>query len=119
MGTRVLNQGGIDCNYCFHEVDDCYSTAELFSPTTGLGVNIKSDLPGLQCYTGSQMKTNYKGKYGRSYGPGFGICLEPQFYPDAINQPNFPSPILKADQVYQKTITMQFRNDYPLSFQTR
>ena len=60
------------------------------------------------------MQARYDGKYGRSYGPCFGICLEPQFYPDAINQDKFVSPLLLANQEYQKTINIKFRNDYPL-----
>ena len=119
LNSAFLHEDGIDHNYCFHHTDESFFSAELFSPSTGLGATIVSDLPGLQCYTGNQMQARYDGKYGRSYGPCFGICLEPQFYPDAINQTKFISPLLLANQEYQKTISIKFRNDYPLESSSR
>tara|TARA_Y100000589_G_scaffold328093_1_gene371436 strand:+ start:1089 stop:2168 length:1080 start_codon:yes stop_codon:yes gene_type:complete len=119
LNDSFLHKDGIDHNYCFHHTDDSNCSAELYSPSTGLGATIVSDLPGLQCYTGNQMQASYDGKYGRSYGPYFGICLEPQFYPDAINQDKFLSPLLLANHNYQKTISISFRNDYPLDSSRR
>ncbi len=113
-----LNQGGIDTNYCFHNSSESQSSAELYSPKTGLGVSITSDLPGLQCYTGNQMQNNYRGKFKRSYGPKYGICLEPQHYPDAINQCNFPSSLIRINETYEKTITMLFNDSYPIDLNT-
>ena len=110
--ARRIGGEGIDLNYCFGNQSSLEIVAEVYSPATGLGVAISSDLPGVQCYTGGSMSKKSSGKSGRTYGRGFGLCLEPQFYPDAINQPTFPSPILKAKEPYQKVIQMDFRNDY-------
>jgi protein TilB len=54
----------------------------------------------------------YDGKENRKYGLHYGLCLEPQFFPDAINQPNFISPILKFGEKYSSTILMKLINDF-------
>ena len=113
ISQSLLKEGGLDLNYCFEGEEEIHPRAEVYSPCTGLGVLISSDLPGMQCYTGGSMKDFYPGKQQRSYGKNFGICLEPQHYPNAINQPGFPSPVLRAGATYEKTIRMDFRRDYP------
>lgn len=112
LSKEIVQGEGIDLNYCFGNRRNVELAAEAYSPATGIGVTISSDLPGIQCYTGGGMSNQYMGKSGRTYGRGFGLCLEPQFYPNAIHQPHFPSPILKAGQPYAKIIRMDFRNDY-------
>lgn len=103
---------GLDFNYCFGNVGILSKQAEIYSPSTGLGMSISSDLPGMQCYSGAQMKTSYRGKYARTYGRSYGLCLEPQFFPDAVNQSQFLSPIIFPGQKYLKTIVMTLKNDY-------
>ena len=77
-----------------------------------MGVELFSDQPGLQFYTGNMMEQSYHGKYQKNYGPQYAFCLEPQLLPYAINQENFKIPILKANNNYISTISMKFRNDF-------
>jgi len=58
------------------------------------------------------MLENYVGKYNKTYGLQYGMCLEPQHYPDAINQLNFPSPILRKNEKYLSKIKIKLRNDF-------
>ena len=60
----------------------------------------------------NMMEKSYQGKYNKNYGLHYGLCLEPQLFPDAINQKNFKSPILTANDTYISTISMKFRNDF-------
>ena len=61
-----------------------------------MGVELFSDNPGLQLYTGNMMDKIYPGKNNRKYGIQYGLCLEPQLFPDSINHANFKSPILSC-----------------------
>ena len=109
---ELLNSGGVDNNY---DVSSDFSTkkvAEVFSKLTRMGVIYYTNQPGVQFYTGNMMAKEYDGKENRKYGLHYGLCLEPQFFPDAINQPNFMSPILKSGEKYSSTILMKLINDF-------
>jgi aldose 1-epimerase len=65
---------------------------------------IKTNLPGIQFYTGNFLDGSYQGKNGYNLLKNFGLCLEPQFYPDSPNHAHFPSTILKKGTEYNKCI---------------
>ncbi|MGL5255579.1 MAG: aldose epimerase family protein [Proteocatella sp.] len=65
-----------------------------------LKLKLYSTKPGLQFYTGNYIKKGLSGKNGCTYAPNQGFCFETQHFPDSINHQNFPSPILKANEVY-------------------
>ena len=77
-----------------------------------MGVTYFSDQPGVQFYTGNMMTDKYEGKDNRKYGLQYGLCIEPQFFPDAINLDNFNSPIVRANQQYTSTIVMKLDNNF-------
>lgn len=79
----------------------------LYSPKSGIGLELSTSLPGLQLYTADFLSPR-RGKGGLSYGPRHGICMEPQFFPDAPHHPSFPSPLLKAGEVYRQEIAYRF-----------
>lgn len=79
----------------------------LSSPRSGIGMEFSTTLPGVQLYT-ADFLTPRKGKGDVSYAPRHGLCLEPQFYPDAPHQPRFPSPLLPAGAVYRHRIHYRF-----------
>ena len=58
------------------------------------------------------MKESYNGKHDRNYGLQYGMCLETQIFPDAINQTNFPSTILKKGEKYTSNTKIKLRNDF-------
>lgn len=81
--------------------------ALLHSPASGVAVEFSTNLPGVQLYT-ADFLTPRPGKGGALYGPRQGLCLEPQFYPDAPHHPHFPSPLLRAGEVYRHRISLRF-----------
>lgn len=95
--------GGVDFNYCAGADRQTKRIATLYSPKTGRVMDVITDQPGVQCYTGQGL--NHTGKGGALYGRFAGICLETQHYPDAIHHPHFPSIVLRPqDRYYTFTV---------------
>ncbi len=112
INNTFLKSGGIDHNYVLknHSIDK--SIASIYSKITGMGVEYSTDQPGIQFYTGNMMKESYNGKHDRNYGLQYGMCLETQIFPNAINQPNFLSTILKKGEKYTSNTKIKLRNDF-------
>ncbi|MEG0863767.1 MAG: aldose epimerase family protein [Clostridia bacterium] len=98
--------GGVDFNYCAGRDLEVKTIATLYSPKTGRVMDVITDLPGVQCYTGQGL--HHTGKEGVRYGRFAGICLETQRYPDAIHHPHFPSVVLRPQDVYDTVTTYRF-----------
>ncbi len=79
----------------------------LYDPASGRFLSVRTSLPGLQVYNGTGI-TLRKGKGGIVYNPQTGLCLEPQFYPDAVHHPQFPQPVLQAGEEYRHYIEYRF-----------
>ncbi|HXI84259.1 MAG TPA: aldose epimerase family protein [Verrucomicrobiae bacterium] len=78
--------------------------ARVFEPQSGRVLEVHTTEPGVQLYTGNFLDGTISGKGGRAYQQHTGFCLETQHYPNSVNQPTFPSVILKPGQSYrQKT----------------
>jgi len=107
-----LDSGGIDHNYVLDDQSMQEPVAKIYSKKTGLGVEYFTNQHGIQFYTGNKMLDKYTGKHEKSYGLQYGMCLEPQHYPDAINHPNFPSPVLRKNENYLSKIKIKLRNDF-------
>ncbi len=99
--------GGYDHNWCLNNDANYAKVIELNSDVSGIAMEVYTDLPGVQIYTGNFLKGE-SGKNGVIYNRRQGICFETQHYPDAINQNHFPSPILKAGEVYRTRTTYRF-----------
>mgnify|MGYP000921814125 CR=1 FL=1 len=82
--------------------------AEAFSEKTGIRLQVFTTAPGMQFYSGNNLKEEHPGKGGVSYGWRGGFCLETQYYPDAINHPEFPQPVLLPGQKYRHTVVYRF-----------
>jgi len=78
--------------------------ARVVEPSSGRVLEVWSDEPGLQFYTGNFLNGTIKGKGGVVYEQRAGFCLEPQHYPDSPNKPNFPSVVLQPGQTFRSTI---------------
>jgi len=77
----------------------------LTDEVSGRRLEVWSDQPGIQVYTGNWLGSGCPmSKSGRSYNDYDGVALECQDLPDAINQPGFPSPILRPGEVYKRKI---------------
>ncbi len=96
--------GGYDHTYCLPTQRQMYRAAELTSPDGALTMTVSTDLCGVQIYTGNFIG-DIDGKGGASYHRHSGICLETQFWPNACNQPGFPTTVVPANHAYEsKTI---------------
>ncbi|MFV0363964.1 MAG: aldose epimerase family protein [Suipraeoptans sp.] len=94
--------GGYDHNYCLNG-SGYRKVASLNSESTGINMDVYTDLPGMQLYTGNFIM-NEVGKDNTHYCRRQALCFETQFYPNAINEENFHSPIFTKDEEY-KTVT--------------
>lgn len=99
--------GGYDHNFCLNG-EGMREAAWVYSPKSGIRMTVETDQPGVQLYTANGLNGGSPGKCGRAYGRWEGLCLETQNYPDAINHPLFPSPVLRALQRYDTTTVYRF-----------
>lgn len=97
--------GGFDHNYCLDPGPG--PAATLFCPRTGITMEMTTDRPGCQLYTAGGLKPR-PGKAGAQYGPRHGVCLETQNYPNAVNTPAFPSPVLRAGARWESRTVYRF-----------
>ncbi len=81
--------------------------ARLHDPVSGRVLDVETTEPGLQFYSGNFLDGSVIGKGGRPMRRGDGVCLEPQTFPDAPNQPGFPSARLDPGQTYRHTIRLR------------
>ncbi|WP_242141177.1 aldose epimerase family protein [Sphingomonas sp. TREG-RG-20F-R18-01] len=82
--------------------------AKVTEPLSGLGFELWSNQPGLQFYSGNFFDGTVVGKGGQIYRMGDAIVMEPQLFPDAPNQPKFPSARLDPGQTYRNVIIYKF-----------
>ncbi len=82
--------------------------AQLDDPHSGRRMTLFSTEPGLQFYSGNFLDGTTTGKSGSAYRQGDAVALEPQNFPDAPNQPQFPSCRLEPGQTYRHAIAWQF-----------
>lgn len=107
---QLINAGGYDHNYILNNNGKLELVAKMQSKESGITMEVYTDLPGLQLYTGNFLDPNIDiGKNGLKYVKRAGICFETQHFPDAINHENFPSPILKKGEFYNKTTIYKFK----------
>lgn len=97
VDEQLTIAGGYDHNFCLS--DSHFAT--VYSEKTGIQMDCFTDRPGVQFYSGNFLS----GEVGKSqYNKRAGFCLETQLYPDAINKPQWQSPILKSgEKFYSKT----------------
>jgi aldose 1-epimerase len=82
--------------------------ARVHEPTTGRVIEVLTDQPGVQFYTGNHMDGTIRGKGGKVYPKRGGLCLETQHYPDSPNHPAFPSTELKPGEKFHSTTIYKF-----------
>jgi fructose-specific phosphotransferase system IIA component len=97
---------GYDHNFCL-DGEGYREVAALGSEASGVRMVVSTDMPGLQLYTGNGI-TEEDGKCGFRYQYRMGICMETQFWPDAVNRENFPGGILKAGEHFTSRTTYKF-----------
>jgi aldose 1-epimerase len=85
--------------------------ARLLEPNSGRVLEVFTTEPAIQFYSGNFLTGTVVGSSGKTYRQSDGLCLETQHYPDAPNQPNFPSTVLNPGEMYQTTTIFRFTVD--------
>ena len=104
---------GFDQNYCVDNYDgkSLIDVAEVKSEKSGICLKVSSNLPGFQFYTANNLGKSAQpnGKSGSKYEKRSAFCIEPQFYPNAINIETFKDKgILKPKEEYNREIVYSF-----------
>ncbi len=107
---------GYDQNYCIDGYDGkkLINIATVKSQKTGIKLDVQTNLPGFQFYTSNHLgkASQPAGKDGSKYEKRSGLCIEPQFYPNAINTKEFKEKgILKKGETYNREIVYSFSTD--------
>jgi len=107
---QLLAARGFDHNYVLRGtgVRRC---ARLTDPASGRVLEVLTDQPGVQVYSGNFLDGSYVGTSGRAYRQGDGLALETQHFPDSPNHSAFPSTVLRPGQVFSSSTTWQFHTD--------
>src|SRR5215213_260183 len=104
--------GGYDHNFVLNNWDGTLRlAARLYEPVSGRALEILTTEPGMQFYSGNFLDGSLIGRNGVAYALYTGLCLEPQYFPDAPNHPNFPSTVLRPGEAYTQTTIYQFKSD--------
>lgn len=99
---------GYDHNFVFNDGGKSLGfAARAHEPASGRVMEMWTTEPGVQFYTGNYLD-DITGKNGAGYRRHSGFCLEAQHFPDSINQPRFPSIILRPGQTYRQTTLYKF-----------
>lgn len=100
---------GYDHNWVLNGFDGTVRlSATLEDPASGRKMEVYTDRPGVQFYTANYLENQFPGKEGAVYGPRCACCFETQHFPDAVNRPEFPSPVLKAGEELRTTTVYRF-----------
>jgi aldose 1-epimerase len=112
IGERITQVGrepkGYDHNYVLSRPGPDHVSARVTEPVTGRIMEVLTDQPGMQFYSGNFLNGSITGKQGKKYQQYSGFCLETQHFPDSPNQPAFPSTILRPGEVYESTTVYRF-----------
>lgn len=98
--------GDYNHNFILDRNEDAVA-AEAAGAVSGIRMKMYTDLPGLQLYTAKYLET-VTGKNGVVYGPRQGFCLEPQYIPNAVNEPAEAQPVFDAGEAYNAFVIYRF-----------
>lgn len=107
--TQLKNGKGYDHNWVVNKKGKGVEfIARLYEPKSGRVMEVYSDQPGLQFYSGNFLDGKVVGKYGKAHKYREAVALEAQKFPDSPNEPSFPSTILNPGEVYTQTTLYKF-----------
>ena len=106
---QLKNGNGYDHNWVLNTQGDINQlAAKLTSPTSGISLEVYTNEPGIQVYSGNFLDGTLSGKKGIVYNQRASVCLETQHYPDSPNKPEWPSVILEPGQAYHSECIFRF-----------
>lgn len=107
--VQLKNGNGYDHNWVLNTNGDITKpAARLTSPQSGITLEVYTNEPGIQVYTGNFLDGSIQGKKGITYNQRASVCLETQHYPDSPNKPQWPSVILEPGQTYNSKCIFKF-----------
>ena len=107
--TQLLLGKGYDHNFVLKKEPGLQLVATVESPKTGIVMDVLTEEPGLQFYSGNFMDNVQNAKGGKTYGHRAAFCLETQHFPDSPNKQEFPSTVLESGGEYKTKTVYQFR----------
>ena len=115
VGARInddndqLKKGhGYDHNWVLDSGGKFSEAAEVYEPSSGRVLEVLTDQPGVQFYTGNFLDGTITGKDGKVYQRRGALCLETQHFPDSPNHPSFPTTELKPGQKFHTVTIFRF-----------
>lgn len=105
---KQFHLDGFDHNFCLPLGRARRLVARAHHPPSGRTMEVHTTQPGLQFYTGNNLDGSLKGKGAATYPKHSAFCLETQNWPDAVNKPHFPSPLLLPGEEYNHTTWLCF-----------
>lgn len=107
--VQLKNGDGYDHNWVLNtKGDDSAIAASVWSPVTGIRLDVYTNEPGIQVYSGNFLDGTLTGKKGITYQKRVAVCLETQKFPDTPNKPDWPSANLKPGEKYTSRCTYKF-----------
>jgi aldose 1-epimerase len=103
---QLIIGNGYDCNYVLDNKEEV--DAVVFDPVSGRMLEVITDQPGLQLYTGNYLNETKIGYRGKIYNFRSGLCLETAHYPDSPNHPDFPTTTLNPGDTFKSTTVYRF-----------
>ncbi|HUL52031.1 MAG TPA: aldose epimerase family protein [Opitutaceae bacterium] len=100
--------GGYDHCWVLRPGQGVRLAAVLKDPASGRIMEVLTDQPGIQFYSGNFLNGSAVGKGGVKYQLRTGLCLETEDFPDAPNRADFPSAVLRPGQTYHHTMICRF-----------
>jgi len=108
---QIANGKGYDHNWVLNTNGNINEVAtELYDPKSGRAMQVYTTKPGIQFYSGNFLNEKLIGKENAVYKKSSGLCLETQYFPNAMKHKNFPSPVLMAKQEYHHITIYKFIN---------
>ena len=106
---QVVLGAGFDHNWVLNTSGDINKVCTTLScPSTGIVLDVYTDQPGIQVYTGNFLTGEVAGKHGTYYPRRAAVCLETQLYPDSPNKPEWPSAFLRPGDTYTHRCIYKF-----------
>jgi aldose 1-epimerase len=107
--VQLKNGKGYDHNWVLNDYNGkVREAATVYDPSSGRELQVLTDQPGTQFYSGNFLDGTEIGKGGIHYKHRTGMCLETQHFPDSPNKKNFPSVELKPDEKFSSTTIYRF-----------
>lgn len=111
--AMTRNAHGFDHNWCLNtwhngQPDESTVAASLYSPKTGIMLQVFTNEPGIQVYTGNFLDASFVGKHGYRYPKHSAVCMETQHYPDSPNHPEWPDVWLETGKKYSSHCVYKF-----------